>query len=156
MERSKPLKSFERSKGTETPVGKVSLTKQSFGDDCNINTIMAKHMKTGLIEHLNPRTPMYGDFSMVNDFHSALERVTEAQEQFALLPSAVRNLVANDPERLLKALTDPEETAALAEAGLPMAEDFIPWTPDTEKSAKIIDDAVVEEQEKKAPITGGE
>lgn len=167
MERDKPLKSFERIKGTETPVGEVSLTKQAFGDDCNINKIMARHMKTGLVEHVNPREPMYGDFSQVNDFHSALERVTEAQEQFALLPSAVRNLVQNDPERLLQALTDPEETAMLAEAGLPMPEDFIPWTPDlgeaaraatqvVRKEADALDDEAVAQQKKETPITGGE
>jgi len=156
MERKKPLKSFERNTGTETPVGTESLTKQSFSEDCDINKIMARHLKTGLIEHVNPRTPMYGDFSEVNDFHSALERVKEAQEQFADLPSAVRSMVQNDPERLLQALTDPEETAALAEAGLPMAEDYIPWTPDTEKSADIMDDAVVKEEEKQTPIVGGE
>ncbi len=149
MERKRPLKSFERLSGTETRVGEVSLTKESFREDCDINKIMARHMKTGLIEHLNPRKPMYGDFSAVQDFHSAVERVHDAEEQFALLPSAVRNMVQNDPERLLQALTDPKETAELAEAGLPMAEDFVPWTPDEGETA-------AEAPKEETPITGGE
>ncbi len=156
MERQRPLKSFERTKGTETPVGEVSMTKQAFSDDCDINKIMARHKKTGLIEHLNPRKPMYGDFTEVQDFHSAVERVNEAEEQFALLPSVVRNMVQNDPERLLQALTDPEATAALAEAGLPMAEDFVPWTPDTSASVDEIKEALTVNTEDETPITGGE
>ncbi len=150
MEREKPLRSFERNADTKTPVGEVSLTKQSFTDDCDINKIMARHRRTGLIEHLNPRTPMYGDFSGVTNFHEALELVTEAQEQFAMLPSEVRSLVQNDPERLLQALTDPEETAALAEAGLPMADDYVPFKQEAEPPA-------LEEKgaEEAAAITGG-
>ncbi len=150
MERQKPLKSFERNPNCQTPVGELSLTKQSFADDCDINKIMKRHMHTGVIEHLNPREPMYGDFSEVTSFHEALERVTDAQEQFAMLPADVRAMVQNDPERLLQALTSPEETAALAEAGLPMAEDYVPFQQEDDPPA-------LEEKgaEEPAAITGG-
>lgn len=122
MERSKPLKSFERNTGTETQVGENSLTKQSFTEDCDINVIMRRHLRTGLIEHINPRQPTYGDYSQARTLHEALELVSEAQDEFMTLPAEVRSMVQNSPERLLQALSDPEETAALAAAGLPMAE----------------------------------
>jgi len=155
MDREKPLKSFERNPNCQTAVGKESLTKQAFQDDCDINKIMKRHRITGLIEHLNPRTPMYGDYSGVTDFHEALELVSDAQEQFDALPSEVRSLVRNDPEVLLRALTDEKETAALAAAGLPMAEGYIPYEEPEEEKA---DPPALEEKgaEETAAITGGE
>jgi len=152
VERAKPLKSFERHTGTETPVGKISLTKQSFTDECDINKIMGRYLRTGLIEHVNPRKPSYGDFSGVTDYHEALELIDQAQEQFDMLPSAVRNLVDNSPEKLLQALTDETETAALAEAGLPMSEDY--RAPQQEKAEPL----ALEEKgaEDSGAITGGE
>ncbi len=147
MERKAPLKSYERNR-VRTPVGTETLTKQSFQDDCDINKIMARHRKTGVIEHVNPRMPRYGDFSAVTDFHAAMEQVNAAEEEFARLPSAVRSLCENDPELLLRALTDEKQTAALAAAGLPMADDYVPWEED-EKPAD-------EPPEKAPPIEGGE
>lgn len=154
MERSDPLKSFERSPQslTDTPVGEVSLTKQSFTEDCDINKIIARHRRTGVLEHINPRTPMYGDFSRATDLHTALELVSTAREEFMELPSEIRAMVGNDPERLLQALSDPEQTAALAEAGLPMEEGW--ESPESEKA----EPPALEEKgaEDSAAITGGE
>ena len=38
-----------------------SLTKQSFKDECNINNIMSKYMKDGLIGHVNKHQGRYDD-----------------------------------------------------------------------------------------------
>lgn len=109
-----------------TPVGEVSRTKQSFTDECDINKIIQKHARTGVLEHGSDRMPTYGDFSGAVDLHTAMQLVAAAEDEFEALPSAVRDLCKNDPEILLRALADPVETAALHRAGLPMSEAYEP------------------------------
>lgn len=145
---------YERKRYT-TEVGKESRTKQSFRDECDINRIMKRHAKTGLIDHLSTREPHYGDFSAAVDLHTAMEQVRAAQDDFAALPSEVRNLCLNDPEVLLRALASPEETAALFDAGLPMAEEYEPWRED-EPKAKEKPPEVTPPEEKPPVIKGGE
>lgn len=108
-----------------TEVGTESKTKQSFRDDCDINKIVARYKATGMYPQTG-KTPTYGDFSMADGLHSAMNLVQEAQQEFDRLPSAVRNLCENNPENLLRALADEELTAELAEAGLQMSEDYEP------------------------------
>lgn len=40
-----------------------SRTQQHFMDSCDINKILAKYRKTGVIEHVKRAKAMYGDFS---------------------------------------------------------------------------------------------
>lgn len=116
-----------------TPVGERSKTKQSFTDSCDINKIVARHRKTGIWDSLAKRQPTYGDFSAAEDLHTAMNMTMAAQESFDALPSAVRNLCNNDPRRLLEALANEEETTALYDAGLPMAEGYKPYRPEEQK-----------------------
>jgi len=109
-----------------TPVGKESKTKQSFADECDINKIVARYRDQGIWDSLAKRTPTYGDFSGAEDLHTAMNITIAAQAEFDALPSAVRNLCQNNPENLLRGLADEDMTAELAEAGLPMAEDYLP------------------------------
>lgn len=79
--------------------------KQSFRDECDINTIVRRFGVTG-VAPMSGRMPTYGDFSGISDFQSAMEVVTAAREAFASLPAAVRERFANDPQRLLGFLGD--------------------------------------------------
>jgi len=147
----------ERTRHT-TKVGTESRTKQSFKKDCDINEIMKRHSKTGLWDHLAKREPTYGDFSHAQDLKSAMDQVMAAQSDFDALPAEVRNLCDNDPERLLRALASREETAALFDAGLPMAENYEPWREDDQVQEMDQGEESPEEKPKeKAPsIEGGE
>lgn len=80
--------------------------KQSFKAECDINVIMKRYEVTGQLDHLAQRPPIYGDVPAL-DFQQAMGLVVEAREQFALLPSAVRDRFSNDPARLLAFLEDP-------------------------------------------------
>lgn len=96
----------------------LSRTKQSFRDACDINNIVDQHRKTGLITHVNDKTPLYGDFSEANDLHTAMERVSAAEASFDALPSAVRAAAENNPVRFLEMLDDEDQAKLLAKAGL--------------------------------------
>lgn len=101
-----------------TAVGEVSLTKQSFAEEADINYIVGRFHRTGAVEYLNSRQGVFGDFSGVGDFRSALDRCLAAQEAFEGLPSRVRDHFQNDPALLLEAFDDPARRAELEGLGL--------------------------------------
>lgn len=99
-----------------------SRAKQSFADECNINNIMAKFNKTGILEHENKQTPQYGDLMPFDDYHQALTQTIEAQEAFDDLPSAIRTKFNNDPGEFLQFVENPENADELVDLGLAEAQ----------------------------------
>ena len=95
-----------------------SMTKQSFREQVNINFIIRKYDKTGVISHLNRRTPTFGDFSNVTSYQEALEQVEAAQSAFMDLPHEVRTWAMNDPGRLIELVNDESNAEQMAELGL--------------------------------------
>lgn len=78
-----------------------SLAKQSFAEEVDINTIVKRF---GLTGQLPPEVavPRYGDFEDVVDFHTAMNAVTYAKQEFMQLPGALRARFHNDPQELLE------------------------------------------------------
>ena len=77
------------------------LAKQAFKEECDINTIMKKYEKTGLIAHVNAHGGDYGDYLSVTDYHTAMTQITEAQEAFMSLPAKLRERFGNNPANFL-------------------------------------------------------
>jgi len=92
-----------------------SLAQQHFKEECDINTILQKFSITGILPEA-PLSPRYGDFSGIGDYHTALNRVIAAQEEFEALPAQIRARFDNDPAKLIDFLDD--------EANRPEAEDL--------------------------------
>lgn len=86
----------------------VRRTKQAFVQECDINHIMARYKKTGIIDHVRPSAGMFGDFTEVPDFATAQELVIQAEASFMQLPSKVRDRFSNDPGKFLAFFEDPE------------------------------------------------
>jgi len=95
----------------------ATLAQQQFKDECDINNIMEKFGMTGLIPQ-NPLSPQYGDFSGVNDYHSALNAIMAAEEQFDALPAKIRERFANDPANLIDFMENPENRSEAEKLGL--------------------------------------
>jgi phage internal scaffolding protein len=96
-----------------------SLAQQHFKEECDINTILQKFNITGILPEA-PLSPRYGDFSGIGDYHTALNRVIAAQDEFEALPAQIRARFDNDPAKLIEFLDDeanrPEaETLGLVE-----------------------------------------
>lgn len=83
-----------------------SMTQQQFKAECDVNNIMAKYRKTGLVTHLAKTQGNFGDFSTVEDYQTSLDKVMRAQESFDHLPSELRNKFQNDPAQLIAYLAD--------------------------------------------------
>ncbi len=92
-------------------------TKQAMQAECDINNIMAKYQKTGVIDFVNKHQPQYGDASGV-DFQSAMQTVKRAEAMFADLPSTVRKRFNNNPSELLQFCENPENRQEAIKLGL--------------------------------------
>lgn len=95
-----------------------SRVQRSFIDETNINTIMSRFERTGMIEHVNRHQGQYGDFTVLPDFHTALNKIREAEEMFLTLPAKVRKKFANDVGGFLAFVSDPANEDEMRELGL--------------------------------------
>lgn len=95
-----------------------SMTKQSMHDESNINMIMARYEKSGLIEHTANYGAQYANMPNLNDFHEAMNLVTDAQQMFQELPAEMRSEFRNDPGEFLDFVTNPDNMDEMVEMGL--------------------------------------
>lgn len=75
-------------------------TKQSFKDDCDINKILGRYAKGGVINHLAKYEGTYGVFDPM-EFRDAMEIVRHATEMFEDLDSSIRKRFGQDPKAFL-------------------------------------------------------
>lgn len=109
---------YDASTGGSIIFNEPTLTKQSFQDECDINTIMDKYESTGVLQHVSNVQQAYGDFSNVQEYQLSLNQVIAAQEAFDELPSRVRERFGNDPAHLMAFLEDKENRAEAVKLGL--------------------------------------
>lgn len=104
-------------------------TKQSFKDQCDINKIVASFERTQDWTHVAQAAPMFGDFSQITDFQTAVNKVAEVNASFMELPAEIRQRMDNDPNELLAFLSDDENLVEAVELGLvevPPKEKIVP------------------------------
>lgn len=100
----------------------VSLTHQSMADECDINRIMLKWQKTGVIEHVKEYPGGYGDFTNApDDYQQSMNTVIEADNMFMTLPSSIRKRFHNDPAAFLDFVANPKNREELERLGLATA-----------------------------------
>lgn len=117
-------------------------TKQSFRDKVNINKIVARFERTGLIDVVGNRGGRYMDCSGLGDYHANLEKVVKAREAFQALPAGLRNRFNGDPGELLAFLRNPDNRDEAIKLGLVV-----------DKAPEAPEDGASEE---KAPVEGSE
>jgi len=97
-----------------SPGGGPMLTQQQFQEDADINVIVRRF---GLTRSLPAAVAagVYGDFTGIHDFQSAVETIEGARARFMQLPAPVRDKFENDPGRLIQYVEShtPEEWDAL-------------------------------------------
>jgi phage internal scaffolding protein len=94
-----------------------SLAQQHFKDECDINNILRQFNITGLLPE-QPLSPRYGDFTGIGDYHTALNRVIAAQDEFEALPAQIRARFDNDPANLIEFLDNEKNRPEAEELGL--------------------------------------
>jgi len=94
-----------------------SLAQQHFKEECDINTILERFNITGLLPE-SPLSPRYGDFSGIGDYHTAMNRVMAAKDEFLALPAQIRARFNNDPAELIEFLQNENNRLEAEELGL--------------------------------------
>jgi len=95
-----------------------SQTDESFGPDCDINTIYKKWMKTGDDSILKQRQGQYLDLTSIPDYATALNTIQQANDEFMSLPAELRKKFANDPQEFITFLKNPDNDAEAVKLGL--------------------------------------
>lgn len=92
-------------------------TDQSARDECDINTIMARYARTGVLPAARDAIAQYADVSAL-DFQQAQLLVAGAMSAFEELPSELRSRFGNEPAALLGFLENPANRAEAIKLGL--------------------------------------
>lgn len=111
--------------------GEVSRTKQSFKDSTDINKIIARFGRTGMLTHVNSRQPFYGDVSNIDSYQGCLEVVRQAQELFAGMSAQVRERFGNDPAQMISFLENPANLDEAVRLGMAVKRPVAPLAPVT-------------------------
>ena len=98
------VRKFGDRKRTKLICKDKSLTQQNFAQETIIENIMAKYRQTGVVTHLNTRTPEYGDYLTAVDYKTALDQIHAIEDDFDALDSATRKKYDNDPLKYLEAV----------------------------------------------------
>jgi phage internal scaffolding protein len=66
----------------------------------------------------SPLSPRYGDFTGIGDYHTALNQVIAAEDEFMSLPATLRARFENDPAQLIEFLDNPQNKDEAVQLGL--------------------------------------
>ncbi len=90
--------------GSESPV------QQHFQEESDINSIVGRYDKTGVLASSQGYggVAKWGDFSNVQTLQQAQDGLIKANEAFMALPSKIRDRFQNDPKKLVDFCSNPE------------------------------------------------
>lgn len=101
----------------QTDVSGPSLTKQSFKDECDINHILKRFLKTGILDFTNKNQARYGDTTGM-EYTQAMQTVAAAKSLFNELPAPLRARFENEPAKFLDFVQDDKNRDEARELGL--------------------------------------
>lgn len=107
------------------------MTRQEFAEECDINALMARYQKTGLLPQDPNRRPIYGEFADLPSFMEAQQILMDANDAFMALPAVVRRQFENDPAKFVAFAEDEKNIDQLRVWGLaePLDEPKAPEEP---------------------------
>lgn len=97
--------------------GDPSLAIQSAEEESNINTIVRRFGLTGELPN-DVKMPQSGDFTNLPDFHTAINIVRKAQQEFLRVPAELRARFGNDPQAFMAFVEDESNRPEALRLGL--------------------------------------
>jgi len=95
------------------------MTRQEFAAECDINVLLDRYEKTGVLNHFNTREPLYLDLSDgVPDLMQAMDVLHRASDAFMTLPAKVRREFDQDALKFVAFAENPDNLPQLREWGL--------------------------------------
>lgn len=111
-----------------------SMTKEAPANEVDINTIMDRYLRTGVLPE--PRPAQYGDATAVPSYEEAMNIVNQGREAFEALPSKIRERFANDPGQFLAFVNDEANYDEAVKLGLVAKKETAPAE---EKTAETVE-----------------
>lgn len=101
----------------------TSLTHTDMKKQCDINHIVEQYVMTGTLPSVRgavftKRYPMFGDFTVGNDYQTIQNTLKASEMAFLELPSRVRERFHNNPAELVTFLQDEGNRKEAEELGL--------------------------------------
>ena len=128
IEKSVNMRDWSKRPGKTNKDGSpLYFTEQAHKSECDVMQIIRRYDKTGLISHVSNIEAQFGDMTGI-DFQTMQNKVLEAEESFAKLPSEIRKEFENSPAKLLEFMDNPDNREKAIELGLIRAD----WTEDTD------------------------
>lgn len=121
----------------------VDRTKQAFRDECDINKVVARWRKTGVIFQTKA-VPLEGDFSNGLDYRELCDMKLAAERSFMSLPSSVRDRFGHDPGKFVEWCSNKENAEEMIKLGLASKVEKPPVPPPVE--VKIVGDKPPEDK----------
>lgn len=95
----------------------VYFTEQHHKKECDVNFIIAKYDKEGIIKHVSRFEAKFGDMTGV-DFKEMQDTVAKAKTSFNNLPANLRKRFGNSPEGLLSFMENPANRQEAIKLGI--------------------------------------
>lgn len=118
--------------------GDESRTKQSFKEECDINTIVRRFGVTGQVP-ITMAPPLQGDFLDAPDFRQSMDLIVKAREAFMELPATVRSRFHNDAAEFVDFCSDRDNLQEARKLGIAMPE-AVPVPPPQPISVRVVQD----------------
>lgn len=90
---------------TSVDTGQTTLVQQHFKDEVDINTIVRRYGITAGLP-FGPDGGMYGDFTGITDFDSAVALIKDTEDRFMRIPAELREKFNNNPGMLVRFAQD--------------------------------------------------
>ncbi|WNK13970.1 MAG: internal scaffolding protein [Microvirus sp.] len=108
--------------------GDKGFTVQADRDDADINIIISRYQKSGVLPPISRGEPFYGDVSEFSGLADAMIKIKEADELFMTYPAEVRERFDNDKVKFVDFLDNPDNRDEAIELGL-ILKPVVPETP---------------------------
>ncbi len=118
----------------------IYFTEQHHKKECDVNLIIKKYDKTGLINHVAKFEGKFGDLTGM-EFKEMQDKIANAKTMFEELPAEIKKEFDNTPEKLLSFMEHDENRDRAIELGLINAD----WTEETDG----LGEHVLEDEHKK-------
>jgi len=105
----------------------IYFTEQHHKKECDVNLIIKKYDKTGLISHVSKFEGKFGDMTGI-EFQTMQNKVANAKSMFNELPAEIRKEFNNNPKNLLEFMENPANRPKAIELGLIDSQ----WTEETD------------------------
>lgn len=93
------------------------LTRQASKDETDINLILKKYQRTGILSFVSRNQPGYMDVENIT-YHEAMNLLIDSNEMFAEMPSSLRKRFNNSPGDFLEFVHNSDNLEEMYDLGL--------------------------------------